>query len=110
MVDCNNVYIQAIRLRIVQVKPLGCEVNIDVTKHIIEGLINEPINPKPAYVGTYEEAKSRIELEIKLPQVINKGRKRIAKMQTKTPLLLTEGKGEDEEEESEEEEVSLNKK
>ena len=48
-------------------KPLGYEVNIDETKDIIEALINEPVNPRTAYFGTYEEAKARIELEIKLP-------------------------------------------
>ena len=67
MVDCDNVYIQAVRPRIVWVKPLGYEVNIDETKDIIKALINEPINPKAAYFGTYEEAKERIELETKLP-------------------------------------------
>ena len=67
MVDCDNVYIQVVKLRIVWVKPLGYEVNIDETKDIIEALINELVNPKATYFGTYEEAKERIELEIKLP-------------------------------------------
>ena len=93
-----------------RVKPLGYEVNIDETKDVIEALINEPINPKATYFGTYKETKARIELEIKLPQVVNKGKRRIAKMQTKVPLMLTKGKGEDEEEESKEEEVPLKKK
>ena len=38
MVDCDKVYIQAVRPRIVWVKPLGYEVNIDETKDIIEAL------------------------------------------------------------------------
>ena len=102
-------------MRIVWVKPLGYEVNIDEIKDVIEALINEPVNPKATYFGSYEEAKARIELEIKLPQAVNKGRKRIAKMQTKITLMLTKGKGEDEEEgakgeESKEEEVPLKKK
>ena len=67
MVDCDKVYIQAVRPRIVWVKPLGYEVNIDETKDIIEALINEPVDPKATYFGTYDEAKARIELEIKLP-------------------------------------------
>ena len=67
MVDCDNVYIQAIKPRIVWVKPLGYDVNIDETKDVIEALINELVNPKVAYFGTYEEDKARIELEIKLP-------------------------------------------
>ena len=71
---------------------MGYEVNIDETKDIIEALINEPINPKAAYFGTYEEAKARIELEVKFSQVVNKGRKRVDKMQTKVPLMLMRGK------------------
>ena len=67
MVDCDNVYIQAVRPRVVRVKPLGYEVNIDETRDIIEELINEIFNPKAPYFGTYEEAKSKIELGIKLP-------------------------------------------
>ena len=49
------------------VKPLPYEVNIDGTKEIIEALVNEPVDPKAPYFGTYEGAKARIELEIKLP-------------------------------------------
>ena len=67
MVDCDNVYIQAVKPRNVWVKPLRYEVNIDETKYVIEALINEPVNPKVDYFGTYEESKTRIELEIKLP-------------------------------------------
>ena len=66
MVDCDNVYIQAVKPRIVWVKPLGYEVNIDETRDIIEALINELVNPKVAYFGIYEEEKARIELEIKI--------------------------------------------
>ena len=65
MVDCDNV--QAVKPRIVWVKPLGYEVNIDETKDVIEGLKNEPVNHKATHFGTYEEAKARIELETKLP-------------------------------------------
>ena len=46
MVDSDRIYIQAVRLRVVWVKPLPYEVNIDETKDIIEALINEPIDPK----------------------------------------------------------------
>ena len=48
------------------VKPLGYEVNIDETKDIIEALMNEPIDPKAPYFGTYDKAKAKIELELKL--------------------------------------------
>ena len=116
MVDSDKVYIQAVGLRTIWVKPLGYEVNIDETKDIIEALINEPIDPKAIYFGTYDEEKARIELEIKLPQAVSKGKKRIAKLKTSSTLLLTEGKGEDIEEgeakyeEKSEEEESLKKK
>ena len=102
MVDSDKVYIQVARPRIVWVKPLSDEVSIDETKDMINALINKPDDPKIAYFGTYDEAKARIELEIKLPQAVNKGKKRIAKVKINTPLLLNEGKVEDEEEEDEE--------
>ena len=77
-------------------------------------LVNEPIDPKAPYFGTYDEAKARIELEIKLTQAVNKGKRRIAKLKSSAPLMLIEGKDEDEEkvedkEETEEEEEPLKK-
>ena len=77
MVHDEKVYIQAVRPRVAWVKPLEYEVNINDTKYIIEALLNDPVDPKLPYFGTYEEAKARIELEIKLPQVVDKGKKRI---------------------------------
>ena len=67
MVDSDRVYIQVVRPRVIWVKPLPYEINIDETKDIIEALVNEPIDTKAPYFGTYDEAKARIELEIKLP-------------------------------------------
>src|SRR4029434_8856579 len=106
MVDCDKVYIQAVKPRVAWVKPLPYELNIDDARDIIEALINEPVDPRLPAFGTYDEAKVRIELEIKLPQAISKGKRKIEKLKTDSgPLMLTEGKGEDKEgEESEEEE------
>jgi len=67
MVDSDKVYIQEVMPRIACVKPLGYKVNIDETKDIIEALVNEPVDPRVPYFGTYDEVKSRIELEIKIP-------------------------------------------
>ena len=47
------------------------EINIDEARDIIEALVNEPPDPKLPSFGTYEEAKKRIELSIKLPQALN---------------------------------------
>ena len=91
-------------------KPLGYEVNIDETKDSIEALVNELVDPKESYFGTFDEAKDRIELEIKLPQAINKGKKRISKLKTSSTLLLTKGKGEVGDAEDEEEKEPLKKK
>ena len=96
MFDSDKVYIQAIRPRITWVKPLGYEVDIDETKDIIEALVNEPIDPKASYFRTYDEEKARIELEIKLPQAVSKGKRRIEKLKSSASLLLTKGKVEDE--------------
>ena len=49
------------------VKPLPYEVNFNEEKEIIEALVNEPVDPKAPLFGTYDEAKERIELQIKLP-------------------------------------------
>ena len=54
------------------VKPLGYEVSIDEVEDIIKALINELVDFKAAYFGMYDEAKARIELEIKLPWVVRK--------------------------------------
>ena len=57
--------------------------------------------------GTYEQAKKRIELSIKILQAINRGKKRVAKHKiVEGPLMLIEGKVEDEEEESNDEDES----
>ncbi len=100
MVDCDKVYIQAVRPQVAWVKPLPYEVNIDETRDIIEALVNELVDPKKPIFGTYDEVKAKIELGIKIPQAINKGKRKVAKLKTTTePLMITEGKGKDEEEE-----------
>ena len=48
-------------------KYLPYEVNIDETRDIIESLVNELVDPKLPIFGTYDEAKRRIELGIKIP-------------------------------------------
>ena len=107
MVNCDTVYIQAVRPRVAWVKPLPYEVNIDETRDIIEALVNEPVDPKLPVFGTYEVAKSRIELSIKIPQALSKGKKRATKLKTtEGPVMITEGKGEDEDEYDDEEEES----
>ena len=68
--DYEKLYIQAVMPRVAWVKPLEYEVNIDDTKDIIEALLNEPMDPKDTYFGTYDEAKEIIELEIKLHQAV----------------------------------------
>ena len=46
MVDSDKVCTQAVRPRVLWVKPLPYEVNIDETKDIIEALVNELVDPK----------------------------------------------------------------
>ena len=65
--------------------------------------------PNATYFKTYDEAKARIKLEIKLLQEVNKGRKRIKKLmkstkQASSTLMLPEGKGDDVEDDDEEDE------
>ena len=87
MVDSDKLYIQAVRPRIAWVKPLGYEVNIDETNDIVETLVNKLVDPKARYFDTSDELKARIDLEIKLPQAVNKGSKRIAKLKTSSTLF-----------------------
>ena len=68
LVDCDNVHIQAIKPRIAWVKPLSYEINIDETRVIIEALLNEPVDEHENYFSMYEEAKVRIEAELKIIQ------------------------------------------
>ena len=67
LVDYDKVHIQVVRPRVAWVRPLFYEVNIDDTKDIIEALVNELVDPKAPYFGIYEEAKTKISLEIKIP-------------------------------------------
>ena len=88
-----------VKPRVARVKHLPYEVNIDEAKDIIEALVNEPVDPKLPIFGTYEEGKSRIELSIKIPQALSRGKKRVTKLKTiEGPLMITKGKGEDEDE------------
>ncbi|GLJ17629.1 hypothetical protein SUGI_0306990 [Cryptomeria japonica] len=65
--------------RVAWVKPLPYEINIDEPRDIIEALINEPTIPNTPAFGSYDEAKARIELEIKLPKAITSTKRKAAK-------------------------------
>ncbi|GLJ10090.1 hypothetical protein SUGI_0121890 [Cryptomeria japonica] len=84
--------------RVAWVKPLPYEINIDEARDIIEALINELAIPNTPAFGTYDEAKDRIELEIKLPKAITSTKRKVAKETEET------------EEESEEEAETPKKK
>ncbi|GLJ53705.1 hypothetical protein SUGI_1145850 [Cryptomeria japonica] len=51
----------------------------DEARDIIEALINELAIPNTPAFGTYDEAKARIELEIKLPKAITSTKRKAAK-------------------------------
>ncbi|GLJ16550.1 hypothetical protein SUGI_0283180 [Cryptomeria japonica] len=70
---------QAAIPRVAWVKPLPYEINIDEARDIIEALINEPAIPNTPAFGTYDEAKARIELEIKLPKATTSTKRKAAK-------------------------------
>lgn len=100
------------------VKPLPYEVNIDETRDIIIALLNELLDTKDGHFGTYDEAKERIEVKIKIPQILKRGRKKVEEIRnkcenffeaTKSPLALIEGKGEDVEEDKKETEQGKQK-
>ncbi|GLJ39681.1 hypothetical protein SUGI_0811210 [Cryptomeria japonica] len=53
----------------------------DEARDIIEALINEPAIPNTPAFGTYDEAKARIELEIKLPKATTSTKRKAAKIE-----------------------------
>ena len=76
--------------------------------------MNEHVDTKATYFGRYDETKARIVLEIKLPQEINRGRKRIEKIiknsnSSSSPFMITNCKGDDIEDEDEEDEAEEEK-
>jgi len=88
------------------------EIDSDVVSANIEAFLNEKIDAEAKIFGKYEEAKSRITINIKIDSK-EKKRKRIIedleeKLDTlgkdKEPLHITQGLGEDEEKESGDEE------
>ena len=110
MVDYDRVYIQVVILRIAWVNSFPYEINTNEARDIIKALFNEPTNPNLLAFGTYDEAKKRIELSIKIPQALRRGKKRVAKLKiAEGPLMLTEGKGEDEGDEPKDEEEESKK-
>lgn len=73
-------------------------------------ILNEPMDPKATYFCTFDEFKDRIELKTRLPQVINKGKKRIEELrQGSSTLMLTEGKRDDVEEDDTKDETKETK-
>ena len=48
----------SVRPRVAWVKPLGYVINIDYTKNNIEALVNDPVDAKTPYFGTYKEVKT----------------------------------------------------
>lgn len=76
LVDYDKTYIQIVQPRMAWVKPLPYEINIDEARDIIVALLNEPIDDKVSYFGTYNEAKDQIEVEFKIPQIFKRGRKK----------------------------------
>ena len=54
----------AVRLGIKWLKPLAYEVNIDDIRDIVEEIINDLMDPKDTYFGTYDEFKTRVSLDI----------------------------------------------
>ena len=60
------------------------------------------MDPKATYFGTYDEAKTRISLEIQIPQILKMGKKRLETIRKK--IVKSDTKGNDVEEEDGEEE------
>ena len=64
--DCDKVHIYVVKPRITWVRPLLYEIKSNETRDIIKALLDELVDNKVAYFGTYDEPKERLEVEIKV--------------------------------------------
>lgn len=66
LVDADHTYVQAAIPRVKCLKPLPYEINLDETTIAITSLLAEDFEKSATLFGNYEEAKSRITIDLKL--------------------------------------------
>lgn len=114
LVDADHTYVQATIPRVRWLKPLPYEINVDEAFAAITTLLAKDIDKSATSFGNYEEAKSRITIDLKTAIVLRNKNKLVKKLkerfgeggkeeeeddeeekQGQAPLELTQGLGED---------------
>lgn len=98
LVDVGHTYVQAAIPRVKWIKPLPYGINVDEALSAITTLLVEDIDKSSTSFGNYEEAKSRITMELKIASMIRRKNKIVKKLKERF-----EKGGEDEEDEEEDE-------
>ena len=116
LVDIDNTFFQVVKTRKAWLKPFDYEVDNDNASANIDALLKEEIDAYAKPFGKYEEAKSRIIIDIKIASKEKKRKKMIEDLEnnlrTQGKGKVAQGIGEDEENDrgDEEEEESVEKK
>lgn len=104
-VDTDNTFVHLVKLWKAWLKNFEYQIDSDVVSANIDALLKEEINIEAEPFGRYEEAKTRIAVDIKIASKEKKMKKIIEDLEAKKgtlgkgkePLQLTQGLCEDEE-------------
>lgn len=98
LVDTDFTYVQALVPRVIWLRPLGYEINVDEASVAITTLLAEEVDNKATTFGNYDVLKSNITMDLKTTSVMRKKHKIFNNLKEK----FGEGEEEDEEEEDNE--------
>ena len=87
--------------RVIWLRPLGYEINIDEVLVTIIALLTEEVDMTTNFFGNYDVVKSKVEVELKIASTLKNKHKMVRKLNAK----FGEGTGENDEDDDEEEEV-----
>ena len=96
--DEDHTYVQEAIPKVKWLKPFPYEINVDEASTTITALLEEDIDKSATSFGNYEEAKSRITIDLKTATVLRKKNKLVKILKE----IFGEGDEEEEEEECEE--------
>lgn len=114
--DADYTYVQVALRRVRWLKPFPYEINVDEASAAITALLENKIDKDATSFGNYEEAKSRLTINLQIASMIRKKNKLVKKLkerfgegddeeeeedQSQAPLQLTQGLGEDRKEDVE---------
>ena len=88
LVDANYTYVQAATPRVIWLRPLGYEINVDEASTTITTLLVEEVDKNEKIFGNYEMVKSKITMELKISYTLKKKDKLVKKIKAKLVNLL----------------------